>query len=176
MEIWKDIIDFEGFYQVSSFGNVRSLDRIISNQLIGEHKRNGRILKLEINKNCRYFYIDLCKNNIHKKFRVSRLVALSFILNPEDKSDVNHIDGNKLNNNVDNLEWVTRRENIIHAYKVKKTSSKYTGVSWHKNRFTWQANIFYNGKKKFIGYFNTQEEAHFAYLNKRKEVGIISKY
>lgn len=97
-EIWKDIPNYEGIYQVSNFGNVRNKDK-----------------KLNFFDNKGYLVVDLSKNNIRKHYRVHRLVADVFIENPYNKKEVNHIDGNKHNNNVYNLEFVTSRENKIHA-------------------------------------------------------------
>ena len=115
-EIWKDIENFEGYYQVSNLGNVRSLDRIIEKK---NHKQKvrGKIMKQAIKSNG-YKFIGLRKPRNKKIFKhVHRLVASAFIENLENKKTVNHIDCNKLNNNVNNLEWCTQKENIAHARK-----------------------------------------------------------
>lgn len=104
MEVWKDINGYEGLYQVSNLGNVKSLK-------YGKE----RILKPDVSK-FGYLFVDLCKNNICKSFRVHRLVAIVFIPNLENKEQVNHINGIKTDNMVQNLEWVTAKENIQHAY------------------------------------------------------------
>ena len=109
MEIWKDIKDFEGFYQVSNFGNVRSCNRIVNKQFL-----KGEIRKPRLKND--YYRIALQKNMKRKEFGVHNLVAIMFIDNPENKPIVNHKDGNKQNNHVDNLEWVTYSENSIHAH------------------------------------------------------------
>ena len=105
-EIWKDIKNYEGRYQVSNFGEIKSL------------KRKG-ILKKRILEPCKmttgYFQVILYKNNKIKAYSISRLVAIHFIENKYNKSDVNHKDGNKANNYANNLEWNTRKENIHHA-------------------------------------------------------------
>jgi len=101
MEIWKDIKGYEGLYQISNLGNVKSLFRY------------KKTLKPFFRK--QYFSVNLSKNNNFKTFTVHRLVAENFIINPENKLQVNHIDGNKLNNNIDNLEWNTAKENTNHA-------------------------------------------------------------
>jgi len=114
-EIWKDIIDYEGLYQISNLGRVKSLSRKIINS-----RRKGyikeRILKFALNSDG-YKYICLHKNNKGYTHRIHKLVAIMFINNINNKSEVNHIDGNKQNNNVNNLEWCTRKENILHGYK-----------------------------------------------------------
>lgn len=103
-EIWKDIEGYEGLYQVSNLGRVKS------------KLRKGRILK-PINTK-KYYSVILCKNSTTKEIYVHRLVAYAFIPNPQNKPFINHIDGNKQNNYVENLEWCTQSENCRHAYKI----------------------------------------------------------
>ncbi len=111
MEKWKDVKDFEGYYQISNKGNVRSLTRFD-----GIRERKGQIIKPVLKYNG-YLQVGLRKQGKRKYFGVHRLVAQHFISNPENKSQVNHIDCNKQNNNVSNLEWVTPKENSDHAHK-----------------------------------------------------------
>ena len=118
MEIWKDIEGYEGLYQISNLGRVRSLARATtSGKVLKQMKKHG--------------YMNVCfsKNNVDKYFRVHRLVALAFIPNPENKPTVNHIDGNKANNNVSNLEWATHSENETHSYRSlgKKPNRPWAG-------------------------------------------------
>lgn len=116
-EEWKDIKGFEGLYQVSSSGLVRTKDRItsVANPL-SDKKRliKSHNMKLGI-ANTGYYRVNLTQNGIVMPMNVHRLVAEAFIPNPENKPQVNHKDLNKLNNNVSNLEWVSIRENIQHA-------------------------------------------------------------
>ena len=121
MELWKSIQGYEGLYEVSNLGNVRSLDRKVNqaNGTIGNYK--GKILKGETD-NRGYKRVRLSKNNKAKKFQVHRLVALAFIPNIENKPFVNHIDENTSNNNVNNLEWVTGCENMRHGTIQKRLS------------------------------------------------------
>ena len=120
-EIWKDIDGYEGIYQVSNMGQVRSCDRYVS--IRNNHKRLIKGILLRQRKNARHGYCDvkLCLNSIYHTVMVHKLVANAF-LNCCDKSlEINHIDGNKQNNAVYNLEFVTRKENIHHAIRIGLT-------------------------------------------------------
>lgn len=116
MEIWKTIKDFEN-YEVSSFGNIRrkKCQVIYSNGTKTNYKE--RLLKQEITKD-KYKRVTLSQNNIQKRYQVHRLVSEYFLENTFNKPCVNHINGNKLNNNVSNLEWCTYSENERHSYNV----------------------------------------------------------
>ena len=116
-EIWKDVPGYEGLYQVSNMGLVKSLARTRKAYTPGkgswEAPVNERILKAHITRH--YFSVVLAKDGNKKTTSVHRLVAKAFIPNPLEKPQVNHIDGNKINNRADNLEWVTAKENTIHS-------------------------------------------------------------
>lgn len=121
-EIWKDIFGYEGFYQVSNLGRIRSLTRAVTNKSSKKRGSYITIIKGKIPTQNRskdgYLRVDLCKDRKHKCFSVHRLVALHFIPNPGMLDQVNHIDGNKTNNQADNLEWCTQVENARHAVKT----------------------------------------------------------
>lgn len=116
VEEWRDISDYKGLYQVSSMGRVRSLDRVIHTSNGRSIRRKGMILSLP-KRPSGYPSVCLWKDNASTGFDVHRLVAMAFIGNPENKREVNHIDGCKWNNLVENLEWNTSAENRQHAFK-----------------------------------------------------------
>ena len=114
----KAIPDYEGLYEASSKGGIRSIDRIIKTTSGYSKFFKGKEIYKAPNKNVHYFMVTLWKNNIADNQYVHRLIAKTFIPNPENKLEVNHIDGNRQNNNILNLEWCTRSENIDHAIKT----------------------------------------------------------
>ena len=119
-EEWKDIPGYEGKYQVSSLGNVKSVDRILPHKTYGTWHIKERLLKPNLHgpNNSKYFTVFLHSGEGKmKEFKVHRLVAQAFIPNPHGLPQVNHKDGIKTNNVVSNLEWVTSVENTKHAWE-----------------------------------------------------------
>ena len=151
MEIYKDVVGYEGHYIVSNLGNVKSI-------------KFNKEKHLKLSKNYKgYLTIMLSIDNIEKRIRVHQLVAESFLNHKRCgmKLVINHIDFNKVNNRVENLEIVTNRENC--NQKHLKSSSIYTGVSWDKRCNKWRSNITVNGKLKHLGYFINELEASEVY-------------
>lgn len=131
-EIWKDIIGFEGLYQISNYGRVKSLDRvIIRKSRWGGYDSAlylGRILKKAFYKNG-YAFVSLSSPIKIKQIMIHRLVAIHFINNPQNKNEVNHKDGLKANNQVDNLEWVTASENMKHSFAIGLNKQRFIGYT-----------------------------------------------
>ena len=115
-EIWKDIKGYEGLYQISNFGNVMSLNY--------NREKRSQVLKT-LTDSGGYKYVSLSKRATKTPKLIHRLVAESFIVNPDNRPEVNHIDGDKSNNRVDNLEWCTPSENVQHAEKMGLKNNRY---------------------------------------------------
>lgn len=128
MEIWKPIENFEHSYQISNFGRIKSLPRKVIYRDGRIRSYNEKILNLRIDPKG-YYFISLYKNTILIQERIHRLVAKAFIPNPENKPCVNHLDSDRLNNNLINLEWCTYSENTKHGVKqgnIKNPAKKIT--------------------------------------------------
>lgn len=123
MEEWRSIPGYEGLYEVSSYGRVRSLDRYVkySNGIMHLHK--GRILSTGKDKDG-YFIVCLYKNKTHKFYHIHRLVALTFIPNSDNFPCVNHKDEDKTNNRLDNLEWCNHKYNMNYNDVLKRRSQR----------------------------------------------------
>ena len=123
---WVKIKGYEDFYEISSSGEIRSKDRTMTDKIGRTRSWKGKVLNPDIAPNG-YYRVSFSINRKRKQFYVHRLIAEHFIPNPDNLPQVNHIDGNKLNNSLDNLEWVTVQDNVIHAYKnglIKHVSGK----------------------------------------------------
>jgi hypothetical protein len=167
-EIWKDIIGYDGIYQISSLGNVKSLPREIFNC------RRSYISKEKILKPSKdgwgYLKVVLYYNGSKKNFKIHQLVAMAFLNHKPDGTQnlvVDHINDVKTDNRVENLQIVTQRYNCCKTQG--RYTSKFKGVDWFKKRNKWRAAITINGKRKHLGLFNCEEEAAKAYQNKLKE-------
>lgn len=119
---WRDVVGYEGLYEVSDDGSVRSLDRVIiyegdNRRVAGARKYKGKVRRAGLD---RYGYpkLTLTSDSVLKNFTVHRLVAEAFIPNPDNLPTVNHIDEDKTNNNVSNLEWMTVQDNTRHSAKL----------------------------------------------------------
>ena len=169
IEIWKPVPGFELYYEISSFGNIRNSRK--------------RIMKPYVN-NKGYHCIDFQVNSVRTKHLIHRLVLLTFIPNPDNLPEVNHIDEDKSNNNLSNLEWCTRSYNKQHSMQSgtynkiytqknalgkkhkKNTASKYHNVSYDKDRNKWTACIIVDKKRYGFKRFDTEDEAalHVNYI------------
>jgi len=167
-EIWKSIPGYEGIYEVSNLGNVKSLSRECFNGKVF-FKTKERILKTRVNKQG-YKEIILLKKGKRKGYSVHQLVAMAFLnhIPCGYKVVVDHINSNRLDNTVENLQVITQRENVFKTQG--QYSSQYKGVHKDKNRTNWRASILINKKRINLGTFENEYDAHLAYQNKLKEI------
>ena len=154
-EEFRIIKGFEN-YLVSNLGRVRNntTDRILKPQIV----------------NHGYYYVNLYKDRILFSKKIHKLVGETFIPNPLNKSCIDHINNNKLDNNIKNLRWVSQQENCMNRKLSSKSTSNYKGVHFNKQRNKWMAHIKINGKSKHLGYFEKIEDAVNARVKKAEEV------
>jgi len=164
-EIWKSVPNYEGIYEVSNTGKIKSLERrvkktsIVRESMLKPHLHNGRYLR-----------VSLSKKNKRKFYRVHQLVAMAFLGHKPCKYEkvVDHIDNNPLNNNLKNLQIISHRQNC--SKDKKNYTSKYVGVNWCSFYKKWRSRIYHNGKTIFLGYFKDEYQAHLAYQKKLKSL------
>lgn len=169
--VWKDIVGYEGIYQVSNEGEVKSLYRIVDRGLLPNRIQKERILKKSINAQG-YYVVNLTKEGKQKVHTVHSLVAMCFI---GDRAglDTNHIDSNRLNNCIDNLEYVSRRENTCHG---KSRKHDFPGITFRVKTKKWTANPVLNGRINELGSFNDKGDAILCVKDFYKQHNILNKY
>ena len=169
MENYIDVLGYEGLYQISDLGNVRSISRDVPHANgFGIRFLVGRILKPTLDKKTGYIYISLSAGGKVKKYNIHQLVAIAFLNHVPcgHKEVIDHIDENKLNNYLENLRITTNR---INCSKTKRgVTSKYVGVRKNKGKF--ESRIRIGNTRKYLGRFTTEIEAHNAYQNALNEI------
>lgn len=174
-EFWRSVVGYEGLYEVSNFGRIKGMEKIRTAKG-GSYIRNEQIIIQSIHHNG-YKVIGMTKNGKRKSFESHRIIAMSFLPNPDNKAEVNHINLDRGDNSLENLEWTSRRENLSHGFKNKICSSQYRGVAYNKNTKKWIAYCSFNGKLIRMGYkFDNELDAARAYNNKLDELNIENKY
>jgi hypothetical protein len=169
-EYFKDVPGYEGYYQVSSFGVVKSLQRKVNDKGFLRNQR-GIILKQRLDCNG-YYFVELSKGNKRKSIKVHQLVAMAFLnhIPCGYQVVVDHKDNNRLNNKLNNLQLISHRENNSKdRYRTKKSGLP-LGVYFEKSRNKYKASIRINGKSITIGRFNCPTVAHFAYQKALSEI------
>ena len=150
IEEWRPVVEFPDRYEVSNLGRVRSIEKKFFHKIKSQHQTTTS----------NYLYVAISVNNKTVSRSVHRMVAEAFIPNPLNKEQVNHKDSNRHNNHVDNLEWVTRSENIQHGRKYgnisdkhsigvksNKASSRFHNVFWNEKQQRWQPSVKLNGRR-----------------------------
>lgn len=130
-EEWKSVIGYEGFYEISNFGNCKSVERIVFYNNDSKNRKaifKSKLLKKTLTEHG-YIKYRLSLDGAGKSIFAHKLVALAFIVNPDNKPQINHIDSNPKNNNANNLEWVTASENLRHSYDEGFRENKYYGAT-----------------------------------------------
>ena len=170
LEIWKNIPEFEGYYQISNLGNVKSLSR----KILGRGKHNvllkEKLLKFSTSTNG-YYQVILQKEGFKKIYKVHSLVAICFLNHTPDGTHnvvIDHINEVKMDNRLENLRLIGHRENVSRS--MKNCTSTYVGVSWSKNAKKWISQITIEGKTKYLGLFDNEEDANKKYLETLKDL------
>ncbi len=165
-EEWRDVPNYEGYYQVSDLGRVRSLDRTIT--YVDGRKRfyKGRIRDGSIDK-CGYRQTTLCISGVGRNFTFSQIVAMSFLGHEPSGATlvVDHINGDISDDRVENLRIVTNRANLSTCFRSNEDSfsSEYAGVNWDKKTSKWEAKIYHKGVHIYLGLYNSEMEASNVY-------------
>lgn len=162
LEIWKDIPEYEGLYQCSSFGQVRSLDRYDCRN----RRINGIVMK-QSKCSTGYIAISLWKNGVKKDFKAHQLVAMCFLGHKQRGLElvINHKNSNRVDNNLSNLEIVTNRYNCQHGKsKVLNRTSYYFGVVFREKYGIYQSSIVIDGEKIYLGVYKNEEDAGRVYI------------
>ena len=175
MEVWKDIEGYEGCYQVSNLGNVKGLERKVLMKGIFPYIKKESILNPSIQKNG-YLAVGLSKNRITETRKIHQLVAVAFLNHKKCGSIiiVDHINNDKKDNRLINLQLISQRENT--SKDRKNGSSNFIGVFWNSQAKKWSASIIINKKRIFLGSFKNEIDASNEYqkaLNKLNGVDRI---
>lgn len=159
-EIFKDVPNYNGIYKVSNLGNVKSL-------------KFGKEKILKQSKRTNYMYVVLYKNNKTKTFDTHQLIAMAFLEHVPNRKEfiVDHINNNKLDNRLENLQIISQRQNSTKDLKIG--TSKFVGVYFNKKENKYMSRIYINGKRKYLGLFVSEHEASKAYQKELLTLNLI---
>lgn len=167
-EIWKPVKNYKGIYEISNLGRLKSVSRIITTKANVKKHIKEKILNPQQN-NTGYKCASLMYQNKQKKRLIHQLVAEAFLDSKylEKGLVVDHVDNNRLNNNLNNLQIITYRENL--SKDAKNKYSNFTGVTWHKKDKKWQTQINLKGKNIYLGQYNCEQTASKVYQQALKK-------
>jgi len=167
-EIWRSLEGYEGYYEVSNMGRVKSIERVVKTS--GGTKTNKERVLKQSSDNYGYLSVTFSKEGKTRSFKTHQLVAIAFLGHKPcgHKLIIDHIDNDCKNNHANNLQITSNRENT--SKDKKGGTSKYTGVYWQKKNKKWRANIKINGKNVHLGMFVDEYEAHLAYTKALEEL------
>lgn len=161
-EIWKPIPGYEGLYEASNWGRIKSVRWKTLTKILKQNPRSDG-----------YLSVAICKES-QKTMPVHKLVFMTFhydrYISRATKMVIDHIDNIRTNNNLDNLQLITNRLNSSKNCKDKIKSSKYVGVNWSTRESRWRSTISINGKREHLGNFRNEEDASRAYQNRLNEI------
>ncbi len=151
-ELWKDVVNYEDIYQISNLGNIKSIERIIKPPFKSSYIKPGKSINKQ--KGYHYLQVTLCKNGTQKTYLIHRLVAISFLSNSHNYPCVNHLNGNKQDNRIENLAWCSYSQNEQHSYsvlgkKIKGSALGKFGKDNPKSKPLIQYDLFMNFIKKW---------------------------
>jgi hypothetical protein len=155
-EVWLPIEGYEGTYEVSNLGQVRSLDRTVETKA-GPRRCKGRILKQRVNRQTGYWHTNLNLEGKMRTYQVHRLVALAFLGPPGDGEQVDHRNNDRTDNRLVNLRWATGSENLQNQRTPKNNTSGVKGVTWFRGK--WKVQVYHQGRQYYGGLFTDLEEA-----------------
>ena len=172
-EIWKDIIGYEGCYQASNLGRIKSLKRECYCGNGRTRTVKERILKQRKRKDG-YIDVSMYKDGLNFKLLVHCLVGSAFLGYKIKRNGlvIDHINCNKCDNNLDNLRIITHRMNVSKGF-CERSPSRLIGATWNKGINKWSSRIVIKGKQIYLGVFDTELEAHKAYVNKLKQINNV---
>lgn len=170
IEIWKPVKDYEGYYEISNFGKVKSLQRMVNGKGGKQRVNKERILRP-----CFAEGYPFVKLNVNKKgftAKIHRLVAIAFVPNPNNYPIVHHKNEIKSDHSIDNLEWCNNRINVSYSTNKENTYSKQIGVTYAKKINRWISGTNIKDKTVYFGCFKTEQEAIDCYFESMSKLNI----
>lgn len=170
-EIWKDVPNYEGFYKASNYGRIISLGRVIKYSTGKSIPIKEKMLSFK-SKSSIYYSLVFTKSNQKKQYKLHQVIAMTFLGHKPNKFGVtvNHINGNKKDNRLCNLELLSNRENTADGFSRLPKSSKYAGVYWNNRDLIFKTNLTINNRTVYLGSYKNEDLAGLVYVNAVKNL------